>query len=87
MIMDDKQTLYSDIKYLSKKLNILNNKYNLIKKELNKIKSDKSEKVLEERYKLLNTLESLNGSLIRHKRILRYLNSYLELAFPEEEEK
>lgn len=87
MIMDDKQTLYSDIKYLNKRLNSLNNKYNLVKKELNKIKSDKSEKALEERYKLLNTLESLNGSLIRHKRIIRYLNSYLELAFPEEEKK
>ncbi len=87
MVMDDKQTLYSDIKYLSKKLNVLNNKYNLIKKALNKIKNDRSENALEERYKLLNTLESLNGSLIRHKRIIRYLNSYLELAFPEEEEK
>ena len=87
MIMDDKQTLYSDIKYLSKKLNVLNNKYNLIKKALNKIKNDRSENALEERYKLLNTLESVNGSLIRHKRIIRYLNSYLELAFPEGEEK
>lgn len=87
MLIDDKQTLYSDIKYLSKKLNVLNNKYSLIKKALNKIKNDRSENALEERYKLLNTLESLNGSLTRHKRIIRYLNSYLELAFPEEEEK
>ena len=86
MIIDDKQTLYSDIKYLSKKLNGLMNKYNLCKKALNKIKSDKSENALEERYKLLNALESLNGSLIRHKRIIRYLNSYLELAFPEDKE-
>lgn len=84
MILNDKQVLRSDIKFFNKKLGNITNKYNLIRKTLNKIKNDNSEEALKERFKLLNSMESLNGSIIRHKRLIHYLNAYLELAFPEE---
>lgn len=86
MILNDKQILHSDIKYFNRKLGNITNKYNLIRKALNKIKNDSSEEALKERYKLLNSMESLNGSIIRHKRLIHYLNDYLELVFPEEKE-
>lgn len=86
MILKDRQILCSDIKYFNKKLGNITNKYNLIRKTLNRIKNDSSEEALKERYKLLNSMESLNGSIIRHKRLIHYLNDYLEIAFPEEKE-
>ena len=86
MIISNKQTLYSDIKYFNRKMGNITNKYNLIRKELNKIKNDRSEDALVERYKLLNSLENLNGSIIRYKRLINYLKSYLEMVFPEEKE-
>lgn len=86
MILNDRQTLCSDIKFFNRKLGTITNKYNLIRKTLNKIKNDSSEEALKERYKLLNSLENLNGSIIRHKRLVHYLKDYLEIAFPEEKE-
>lgn len=80
----DKQTLYSDIKYFKRKMNnLITNQINL-KKELKIIKEKKQADQVTLAYQKIVSIDNLDKTITRWKRLIEYLQDYAKKEFPEE---
>lgn len=80
----DKQTLNSDIKYFKRKLNNLINNQNNLKKELKIIKEKKQADQVTLAYQKIISIDNLDKTITRWKRLIEYLQDYAKKEFPEE---
>lgn len=80
----EKQALYSDIKYFKRKLNNLITSQINLKKELKVIKEKKQADQVALAYQKIVSIENLDKTIVRWKRLLEYLQDYAHKEFPEE---